>query len=71
MLFVFTVLLSGCGMIAINENDYRFLPEEYHKYIKPFDIRLVTRQVNYHDSLYLYKINTPDIKAVLKQHKYV
>ncbi len=71
LLFLSIFFVSACGIIAINENDYRFLPEEYRKDIKPFDVALVTQKVNYHDSLYLYEINTPEIKAVLQKHKYV
>lgn len=63
--------VSACGLVAINENDYRFLPAAFKGDIKPFDLSVVTKKVNYHDSLYLYEINTPEIKAVLKKHQYV
>ena len=72
LLLVLIILFSGCGMIAINENDYRFLPQEYKHYIKPFRPELVTQKINYKkDSLFLYEINTPEIKKVLRQYKYV
>ena len=71
LLLSFVLLLNACGLIAINENDYRALPKTYFQYIKPFDRGLVTKTVNYGDSVFLYEINTPEIKKVLEQYKYV
>ncbi len=71
LLFASLVLLNACGFIAINENDYRFLPTTYLKDIKPFKMDMVTQKVNNRDSLFLYEINTPNIKACVRHYKYV
>ncbi len=71
VVLTFLLFLNACGIIAINENDYRALPKTYYQYIKPFTPALVTKTVNYSDSVFLYEINTPEIKKCLARYKYV
>ena len=63
------LLLSSC--IMINENSFRGLPKKAMNYIKPFDTTLVSAKVNNHDKLYLYEINSDDIKVLAQKEKYL
>jgi len=49
----------------VNENEYRGLTKEEKERIKPFDLNIVTKTVN-NDSLYLYEINSSNIKRCTK-----
>jgi len=69
-IIVIFLLLSGCIPIMINENNYRGLPKEAFKYIKSFTPELVNKEVNNTDSLFLYEINTKDIKLVTQKEKF-
>ncbi len=67
---VFLVFVESCGFIQINENDYRSLSDYDKRYIKPFDSKIVTTKVNNIDSLFIYEINSDNIKEVTKEHAY-
>lgn len=64
------IVLSGCNVIHINENDSWSLKDSERKFIKPFNIDLFSHQLNNTKDLFLYEINSDDIRHCLKQHEY-
>jgi len=64
------LLLTSCGIIMINENDYRSLTDSNKNLIRPFDIELLSEKANNNEQLFLYEINTNDIKNCIRKQKY-
>ena len=55
----------------INENNYRGLKESEKKFIKPFNIDLLSENVTKSDSLFLYEINSKYISECTLKSKYI
>ncbi len=62
--------LQAC-FVMINENGFRALNESEHQNIKAFNPNLITQQLNHSDSLFLYEINSIDIKKYATQSEYL
>lgn len=70
-LLILTLLtLCACGAVMIGENNYRLLSDSQKKFIRPFDQAIVSSQVNNGEQLYLYEINTDNVKEVLASNRY-
>ncbi len=73
MKYIVTVFLflfiERCGVIQINENSYRTLSDSDKKFIRPFHTEIVSTRVN-SDSVFIYEINTNDIKALIHKQPY-
>ncbi len=67
-LLITLLLLTGCIPIMINENDYRGVKEEDKWFVKPFVLGIEDQNTNYNDTLFLYELNTGDIKGIIKDH---
>lgn len=68
MLFLF--LFSSCGVIIINENNYRSLKVSEKRNIKPYKDNILYSNLAIEQDNYIYEINTNDIKTYLKKQKY-
>jgi hypothetical protein len=64
------LILPGCGIILINENNYRNLKDADKSIIKPFDPEIVSVKVNNNQQLFIYEINTDDILNCANKHKF-
>lgn len=69
LLFLFP-LSSSCGIILINENNYRALKERDKKSIKPYDYNFSQTLRKEEEEVVVYEINSADIKEYLKHSKY-
>ena len=67
---IIILLLSSCGIIMINKNNYRSLTESDKNRVRPFYIEIVSQKVNNQEKLFLYEINTNDIKKYVRNQKY-
>ncbi len=70
IILIVMLLLTNCGIIIINENNYRSLTDSDKNLLRPFDIEIVSQKVNNTEQLYLYEINTNDIKNCVRIQKY-
>jgi hypothetical protein len=70
ILFILFLTLTGCGIILINENNYRALKETDKKSIKPYDFNATQYNRIKNEELYVYEIDSKDIKENLKQSKF-
>ncbi|MGE5317908.1 MAG: hypothetical protein ACM3ME_07915 [Chloroflexota bacterium] len=71
-LFSSLLMLSACGIVSIGigENNYQYLYESQLHHIKPFDSARISSTVNNLEHLYLYEINTDDVRKVLSANHY-
>ncbi|MFZ4463856.1 MAG: hypothetical protein ACOYN5_08405 [Bacteroidales bacterium] len=67
--FLVFILLFGCGVILINENNYRNLSDTDKIIIMPFDPEIVSKNEN-NKQFQLYEINANDIMNYTKMHNY-
>jgi hypothetical protein len=70
VILILILLFTSCGIIMINENEYRSLKDSDKNQIRSFDINLVPKKVDNTEQLYLYEINTNDIQNCVKMQKY-
>ncbi len=68
--FIILTLLTGCGMILINENEYRNLTDADSSVLRPFNLEIVSQYVDNSSNLVLYEINTNDFGKLLRKQKY-
>ncbi len=64
------LFIEGCGIILINENDYRSVSDLEKSLIRPFNQAIVTAKVNNGDSLFVYEFNNGNIKTVTRKFNY-
>ena len=69
LILALAATLSSC-VIAINENNYRFLTETERQSIKPFSLEGWDRTVDHGKALDVCEINSRDILTLAKQHSY-
>lgn len=70
LLLLSLLQLSSCGLILINENNYRALKDSNKKTIKDFDYESAVQSGKRDEDVLVYEINSNDIKQYLKNHKY-
>ncbi len=66
---ILILLLPGCGIILINENNYRNLSDSDKIILKPFDPDIVSRKVD-NDQFFIYEINSNDILNCSKKYQF-
>ncbi len=69
-IILFLLLFSNCGVIMINENNYRSLTVSEKSNIKSYRDNLLYGNSTVEQNNYLYEINTNNIKTHLKKTKY-
>ncbi len=69
-LVLFIFIFTSCGVILINENNYRSLTVSEKRKIKPYKDFLLYSNSATEQNNYLYEINTNNIKTHLKKQKY-
>lgn len=70
IILIIILLVTSCGIIMINENNHRSLSDSDKSQIRPFDINIVSQKVKNTEQLYIYEINTNDIKNYVRTQKY-
>lgn len=65
------IVLNGCNVIHINENDRWTLKDTEKEFIQPFNIGLYSHRLNNTKDLFLYEINSDNIRQCLTQHDYM
>lgn len=69
ILFIVSLLfLAACG--SIGENYFRLLNESQLKSIKPFDPAIISSTVNNSAQLYIYEINSENVREVISNNRY-